>query len=597
MREALRAARDGLSACLTAVSAALVLGLFPAAASAAPAQVDAFPIPGGRVASPASQITFRGVAPSQVGQITVQGSASGVHAGSIQGDSDGRGASFVPSTPFKPGETVTVTTSLNIANASSGRFTFTVATPAGGLPVIHWPAAPRVRNDVSFFHSRQDLHPAAVAIAKSSRGTAPGDIFLAPQFGPMQDGPMIVDSRGQLVWFQPLSGATSASDFQVQSYQGRPVLTWWQGFVTAGVGMGQDVIYDSSYQPVATVKAGNGLSSDLHDFQITPRGTALITAEYPVKWNSSAVRGASRTETVFDSVVQEIDIPTGLVLFQWDSLDHVPVTDTYIAPPTGARSPFDYFHLNSIQQDFDGNLLVSGRNTWAAYKVDHGTSNVIWRLGGKHSSFRLARGTYWAFQHDVRARASNDMFITLFDNSAGPPTIHGQSRGVKLFVDLKHMAARQVASHIHGPSLSAANEGDFQQLPNRNDFLGWGNTGWFNEYNSRGQLLFDGHFVDANSNYRAFRFTWTGTPSAPPAVIAGRHGSKMSVYASWNGATNVASWRIFGGPSATALRALATVRRNGFETAASVPGQKYAAVQALDSGGRVLGTAPAVAVR
>jgi hypothetical protein len=406
---------------------------------------------------------------------------------------------------------------------------------------------------------------------------------------------MIVDSSGHLIWFQPLSGNTSASDFKVQSYQGHPVLTWWQGYVTAGIGTGQDLIYNSSYQPVATVNGGNGVSADLHDFQITPRGTALLTAEYPVKWDASSVRGATKQETVFDSVVQEIDIPTGLVLFQWDSLDHVPVADSYSSPPR-PRYPFDYFHLNSVQQDFDGNLVISARNTWAAYKLDHGTSNVIWRLGGKHSTFRLAKGTYWAFQHDVRVRAGNDMFITLFDNSAGPPTVHGQSRGIKLFVDLKHRTARQVASHVHSPSLSAANEGDFQQLSNRNDFLGWGNTGWFNEYNSRGQLLYDGHFVGNNSNYRAFRFTWTGTPSGPPAVVAGRHGTKMSVYASWNGATNVSSWRIFGGPTPTALHGLATVRRNGFETVASVPLQKYAAVQALDSRGRVLGATGGVAV-
>src|SRR5438270_12768827 len=123
--------RDPLRAALAATSACLVLGLGSGSAlAAAPAQVDVFPIPGGHLASPRTQITFRGVPAAQLGQITVQGSASGVHSGSIAGDSDGRGASFLPATPFRAGETVTVTTSLNIVGGSNGQFSFTVATPA-----------------------------------------------------------------------------------------------------------------------------------------------------------------------------------------------------------------------------------------------------------------------------------------------------------------------------------------------------------------------------------------------------------------------------------------------------------------------------------
>ena len=53
---------------------------------------------------------------------------------------------------------------------------------------------------------------------------------------------------------------------------------------------------------------------------------------------------------MLDSVVQEIDIKTGLVLYQWDSLDHVPLADSYEAMPATAGGPFDYFHINSVQQ-------------------------------------------------------------------------------------------------------------------------------------------------------------------------------------------------------------------------------------------------------
>jgi hypothetical protein len=294
--------------------------------------------------------------------------------------------------------------------------------------------------------------------------------------------------------------------------------------------------------------------------------------------------------------VQEIDIPTGLVLFQWDSLDHVPVSDTYITVPRSPKALFDYFHVNSIDVDKDGNLIISSRNTWAAYKVDYPTGAVIWRLGGKHSSFRLAPGTYWAFQHDVRARASNDLFVTLFDNGGGPPIEHGQSRGIKLILDLRHMRARQVADHLHSPAVLSLNEGNFQQLPNRDDFLGWGDTPYFNQYDSRGRLILAGQFVDANSNYRSYRFPWTGTPTTPPAVAGTNTGRRTAVYASWNGATNVASWLVLGGASASALRVVGGGRRTGFETQITVSSQRYVAVQARDWTGHPIGQSNTVRV-
>ena len=369
-----------------------------------------FPIPGSRVASPQSQIVFRGVPITQIGTVTVVGSSSGNHSGTLRGDSDGRGASFLPFTQFAPGETVTVTTSLNIAGGSRGAFRFTVATPAGAVPYKLGISAPRVPGDVLAFHSRPDLRPVAVRVTHRSRRPLPGDIFLTPWYGPLADGPMIVDPDGGLIWFSPVPAGQRASDLRVQRYLGKPVLTWWQGLSGAGLGFGKDVIYDSSYRQIATVNGANGFPADLHEFEITAQNTALITTYQPVYWDASGVRGGKKRQIVVDSVVQEIDIPTGLLLFQWDSLDHVPVTDSYVRPPSPRTDhPFDYFHANSVDVDRDGNLIVSGRNTWTIYKIDRHTGAVIWRLGGAHSSFKLAPRTYWAFQHDVRVQAHDDL--------------------------------------------------------------------------------------------------------------------------------------------------------------------------------------------
>ena len=302
------------------------------------------------------------------------GSVSGAHTGTVVADSDGDGGSFIPATPFAPGETVTVSTSLNIEGSGNGSYQFVVATPAGTISPAKRPAAPRVSGDVWTFRSRPDLAPAAVKITKGDP-SATGDIFLAPQVGPIQQGPELIGPGGGLIWFNPVSQNEAATDFRKQYYQGQPVLTWWQGNEAAGVGSGQDMILNSSYQVVKVVSAGNGLAADLHEFQLTPGGTALITAEYPVIVNATSVKGATN-EVVLDSVVQEIDVATGLVEFQWDSLDHVPLAASYSGLPSkahvanGIGNPFDYFHLNSIVPDKDGNLVVSARNTWAVYKVN-----------------------------------------------------------------------------------------------------------------------------------------------------------------------------------------------------------------------------------
>ena len=318
------------------------------------------------------------------------------------------------------------------------------------------------------------------------------------------------------------------------------MLTWWQGYTDAGLGVGEDVIFDSTYSPVATVKAGNGLTTDLHEFQLTPYGTALVTSYFPVYWDATSVKG-HKQEVTLDCVVQEIDIPTGLVLFQWDSLDHVPVSDTYEQLPTQnakVRNPFDYFHVNSVQLDTDGNLIISGRNTWAAYKVNHQTGAVMWTLGGRRSSFKMGSGTAFAFQHDVRVRANNDEYVTVFDDGAGPPKIHSESRGLKLKLNVKQMTAAVAFQHDHSPPLLSAFEGNYQQLPNNDDLLGWGQQPYFTEYGTHGQLLVDGRFVGNTSSYRVYKFSWQGQPKSLPAVAASTSKKTTTVYASWNGATD-----------------------------------------------------------
>jgi hypothetical protein len=579
-----------------AATAATVVGLFLGGCGASrPQAVSVFPIPGARVAAPQTQITFRGAPASRVGRVSVTGSRSGRHTGRLYADSDGRGASFLPTRAFTPGEVVTVHTKLRIRDARAGTFRFTVARPAGAIPAMPLPPAPRVPGDELTLRSRPDLTPPSVEVTKESTQVVSGDIFITPQQGPTQNGVMILNGQGDLVWFQPVKAGDTAADLRVQHYQGQPVLTWWQGYSGAGVGAGEDVIYDSSYRQIAVVRAGNGLTADLHEFRITPQGAALITAYYPVYWDASSLHGGAQ-QIVLDSIVQEIDIKTGLVLYQWDSLDHVPLADSYEAMPSSAGSPFDYFHINSVQQQADGDLLISARNTWAAYDIDHQTGALVWTLGGKNSSFKLGSGVTFAFQHDVRVHANTDPVVTLFDDGGGPPRVHAQSRAITVRLDSSGKTATLVSEEQHSPALAAAFEGNLQALPGGDQFVGWGQQPYFSEYNAQGQMVFDARFVDSNSSYRAYRFPWVGRPTARPSVAATSTGGTTNVYVSWNGATQVSSWRVLTGSSASSLQAVATAAKQGFESQIPIAAQPYVAVQALDAAGRTLATSSVVHV-
>jgi Arylsulfotransferase (ASST) len=607
----MRAATLGLTA--AALGPVLAAGSAAAAESAptctpatlnTPATLDGSvtvsPLPGSRDASPQTQISFLGVPAAELSEVSVSGSQTGAHSGRLRAYSQGDGASFVPSRPFAEGERVTVHAQLRVAGVVHrllDRFGVADEDSISTTPTTIYPGA---ATEAQSFRSRPDLQPPAVTVTARSPAVAPGDEFVAPYSGPGQAGPMILDQNGGLIWFKALPKYTSATNFRVQQYAGKPVLTWWQGDISVhGFGRGEGVIADSTYADIAHVKAGNGDEADLHELQLTPQGTALITAYDPVYCNLSSIGGPSYGGIV-DGLVQEIDVKTGLVVYQWTSLDHVGLSESY-APINRYTVPwpYDYFHINSINLDQDGSLLISARNTWTAYDIDPHTGQIVWRLGGKHSSFSMSSSTRTAWQHDPRELANGS--ISIFDNGASP-AVHSQSRGIVVSLNPQQKTATLVGQLLHPPPLVADSQGNLQALPNGDWFLGWGQVPDFSELSASGQLLFDAHFPGRTQSYRDFRFSWTGTPAHPPAftvqAAAAAASGGATVYASWNGATLVAGWRVLAGPSATSLQAVAQVARGGFETAIQLPAGTtgpFVTVQALDADGHVLDTPPALA--
>ena len=439
------------------------------------------------------------------------------------------------------------------------------------------------------FRSEPSLHPPLISMSGTDPdANASGDIFTDAQ-NSIQAGPMIISPQGQLIWFDPLPNRGFAHDVAVQRYAGRTVLTYWQSN-----GGGQCVILDHNYQPVVPpVRAGNGYGTGDHEFQITPQGTALIVADRTVPANLTSVKGP-RNGTVQDEAVQEINIATGQVVWQWDADSHLRFTASYDDQPIA--SPWDFTHMNSIQQLPGGNLLVSIRNTWGVYEVSKRTGRILWTLGGKHSSFKMGPGTQFHWQHD--ARMQRDGTITLFDDgSDGPQTNAKQSRALRIRLDFTHHRATLVHAYTNRPPLLSDSQGNVQLLPDGNTFVGWGEQPYFTEFSRNGgRQLFTLHFPSPLQSYRGYRFQWWGQPTTPPAIAASTASSGTTVYASWNGATNVAGWQVLAGPSPGLLLPVEQFpSSNSFETQMGVSSTgPYFAVQALDIRGQVLGTSATI---
>jgi hypothetical protein len=568
-----------------------------AAAGAGGGAVDVSPEPDTDTANPHTQISFLGVPSADIHEVSVVGRRSGGHTGRLESYSQGDGASFLPDTPFDAGEQVRVQAVLG-AGAGSRQiaFQFRVADPYPTEGAAEFPNPAASPADYQSFDTMPGSQAPVLDIATADRDPAAGDILTTNGPGPGQYGPLIYTPQGRLVWFQRLPAGETAEDLNEQTYEGRRVLTWWRGRVLSlGFGEGEDLVMNSSYQTVARVKGGNGLRADLHEFQLGPDGVAYITAYNPIRCDLAPV-GGSADGTIVDTAIQEIDMRTGLVRWEWHSLDHVAVSESQTSAPKSA--PWDWFHLNSIDREPDGNLFISARNTWTGYQLEGGSGKILWRLGGNQSSFKMGPGTTTAWQHDGRILSDGE--ITLFDDGSNPP-VHAQSRGVRIALDANTHEARLRRAYAHpGLPLLASSQGNVQTLANGNTVVGFGGVPQITEYAPDGTLLFDAHLPYEMIFYRSYRFAWSGRPLTPPAILANLNntGEETIVHMSWNGATEVSGWRVLAGMRPGSVTAQAALAASEFESTAIVPKKyAYAAVQALGSSGQVLATSPTVAVR
>lgn len=565
--------------------------------------VAMYPIGGTTTANPATTISFRGA--TSLKKFSVKGSSTGSHGGDFKEHPDGQGVTFVPDRAFKLGELVTVHSDTKLKRQ----------TPAGNVRfrIYRKPNPDDLRNAYGRFHTdpegnpkesdhfrtRTDLRPPSLKVFANKESASPDPLFFAVKGGPGQDGPEIRDSQGRLIWFRRIRPPLSPYDFRAQTYKGEPVLTWWQGQVRGGKGSGYGVMLDSKYRLIKHITAGNGYRMDQHEFELTPRGTAFINVYHPVRFSLKPA-GGSRNGTVWDSIVQEVDIKTGLVLFEWHSLAHVSVKLGTFPVREGSGFPYDPFHVNSVSEDGNGNLLLSARNTNALFLVDRKGGKVLSRIGGKKSDFKMGPGSNMIGQH--QAVLQPDGTISVLDNGGStqfPTSPDRPTRGIFLKVDAAERRVSLVDQYRHnqvavsgGHDLFSRSQGSTQVLGNGNVFISWGGGNpYLTEFTRDGDVAFESRIdPKQDDTYRAYRMPWNNaTAENKPDAKAYSDGSGTDVYVSWNGATNVAQWVVQAGKDPAEMERAGESGWEDYETKIHIEGSpKYVRVKALSEGGTML---------
>ncbi len=449
------------------------------------------------------------------------------------------------------------------------------------------------------FVSAPALHPPIVRASAGANATLPGDVLLGDFYNmvnhPMigQSGALILDGHLQPVWFHPVPTSEVASNLAPQTFHGRPALSWWQGVITntGATQTGEDVVVDQHYRTVATLEATGGWVLTLHSLVIAGND-AWVTANRNLPMNLSRWGGAYNG-ALTDSAIQEYDLRTGRLLYSWDALQHIPLSQSYASLPSNGF-PWDAYHVNSFQLAGDGTFLVSMRNTWAAYLVDIGSGRIDWTLGGKHSTFQLGSGAHFEWQHDVELHPG--ALVSLFDDHCcqitGGGTFvtpTGLSRAVELRLNPTARTVALVSQDTRADEADASYMGNAQPLAGGGVFVGWGSVPFFSDYAPGGRVLLDARLPGPDLSYRAYLVHWVGQPTQPPAGVVRTQGGRSTVYASWNGATQVASWRVLADRGGT-WAPVAAASKTGFETAIAIAGgSARLQLVALDARGRALG--------
>ncbi|KAF4554451.1 Hypothetical protein D9617_4g002050 [Elsinoe fawcettii] len=485
--------------------------------------------------------------------------------------------------------------------------------------MLHGAAAYELNNRTSpthIFRSRPDLHAPIIdmRILRPELVT-PGYIFVAP-YRNRDPGAYIYDNYGDLIWSGAGDSGPKVSHApHTCQYKGKPHLCFFQGQQHQGFARGHGTIMDQNYRIVKNIdSSGAGASADMHEFRMTPHSngtSALMTVYQPRMFDltiNPRFRIAGGMGWIVEGVFQEVELETGRVLFEWRSTDHIDPGISYTYPSTTDTSgdgltedtPWDYFHINSIDKNLDGDYLISARHTAGIYKISGVDGHLMWQLGGANPTFNQTNFNF-SSQHHARWLSENTThtILSFFDNASNTFNItNSQSHGY--IVSINHiLSTASVIKSWSAPDagLSSGSQGNMQLLPGGNVHLGWGEHAHFSEHTWDGDAVQYGVLASRESNvmiYRSYKFNWTGMPLTKPALWTYARSESaekgMVAYVSWNGATEVRGWNFYVSNSSSGpFELLGSAAKRGFETSWRVDvvyGWMFA--EALDETGRAL---------
>lgn len=342
--------------------------------------------------------------------------------------------------------------------------------------------------------------PATMIVNKNN--PLAGSYFLSSRFfGPPTSGTnymFCVDTCGTPIFFQALNNR--GSDFRRQP----------NGYLTHFPGdQGVFIQYDSSYN-VMREYAANGSITDMHELLIEEDGSYwILTKQLHLVDMSVIVSGGNPQATVEENIIQHLDY-SGNILFQWNSLNHIPVTDCDQNFVDLTASYIDYIHINALDLDTDGNLLISSRHLNEITKINVSTGNIIWRWGGNKNQFTFINDDNGFYgQHSIRGH--NGGIYTLFDN--GNWHIPPRSRGLEYTIDEVNMTATLLNEFITNDGLSYTDAmGHMQRTDDGGSLIGWAaNTQGYvlTDYKPDGSKALDIMNLDTNLiSYRAYKYQW-----------------------------------------------------------------------------------------
>ena len=382
---------------------------------------------------------------------------------------------------------------------------------------------------------KKNLIPAVWAIVATvlSLAAMKADAQLPADFPQLSIVPNTNPAPGCLFGTLTASGVAGVSNyFAILDNSGNPILLRKTNslgklacnglFVATEGAKGVDwrwVSKDAAFGRVVTNRAGNGYIADNHDFQVMPNGHALVMIYDSVYLDlSTVVPGGYPAARVDQTVIQELDVDNNVV-FQWRSLDHIPVTDTYKPISKG----LDYIHVNSIWFDeLDGTIIASCRETSEVIKISRVTGDIIWRLQGKHNQFAFTNAisgntdpAYFQEQHSARRLPNGN--LTIFDNGYAP-TVPGMdrpySRAVEYVLDEVNKTAALVWQYRHAPDIITSNGGEVQRLPGGHTVITWGPDNTANpklgmtESDANGNLVCDVKLLQTGVTGNFTRMLW-----------------------------------------------------------------------------------------